>query len=195
MKVLLKEDVSNLGYAGEVMDVADGYGRNYLIPQGMAIKATPGVLAGAKAWRERAKIRLAEVRKEHEVLSNRISGTKLVFRAKAGESGKLYGSITTNDIVDQLNKVLGTSVDRRNVIGEPLRQLGEHHVTVRLSRDYQPQVVVNIHPEGGLVEEEEISIEDEIMVEETFESEDAFESEEEFDEFAETEAETTELEA
>ena len=189
MKVLLKEDVSNLGYAGEVMDVADGYGRNYLIPQGMAVKATPGVLAGAQAWRERAKVRLAEVRKEHEVLSNRIGGTKLVFTAKAGETGKLYGSITTNDIVDQLNKMLGTSIDRRSIIGEPLRQLGEHHVTVRLSRDYQPQVVVNIHPEGGEVEEKETAVESEPMVEEDFESE------EDFDEFSETDAEVAELEA
>jgi large subunit ribosomal protein L9 len=206
MKVLLKEDISNLGYAGEVMEVADGYGRNYLIPQGMAVKATPGVLSGAKAWRERAKIRLAEVRKEHEVLSNRISGTKLVFKAKAGESGKLYGSITTNDIVDQLNKVLGTSVDRRNVVGEPLRQLGEHQVTVLLSRDYQPQVMVYIHPEGGVKEEEE-AVEAESVVEGTFEDEgafenedafedeDAFENEEDFDEFAEAEAEVAELDA
>jgi large subunit ribosomal protein L9 len=206
MKVLLKEDISNLGNAGEVMEVADGYGRNYLIPQGMAVKATPGVLSGAKALRERAKIRLAEVRKEHEVLSNRISGTKLVFKAKAGESGKLYGSITTNDIVDQLNKVLGTSVDRRNVVGEPLRQLGEHQVTVRLSRDYQPQVMVYIHPEGGVKEEEE-AVEAESVVEGTFEDEgafenedafedeDAFENEEDFDEFAEAEAEVAELDA
>lgn len=148
MKVLLKEDVSNLGYAGEVMEVADGYGRNYLIPQGMAVKATPGVLTAAKVWRERAKVRLAELRKEHEALSERISGVKLTFHARAGETGKLYGSVTTNDIVDALNKELGTTVDRRSVIGEPLRQLGEHQVTVRLSRDYQPQVMVYIHPEG-----------------------------------------------
>jgi large subunit ribosomal protein L9 len=87
MKVLLKEDVSNLGYAGEVMEVADGYGRNYLIPQGMAVKATPGVLTAAKTWRERAKTRLTELRKEHEALSERIAGTKLTFHALAGETG------------------------------------------------------------------------------------------------------------
>jgi large subunit ribosomal protein L9 len=156
MKVLLKEDVSNLGYAGEVTEVADGYGRNYLIPQGLAVKATPGVLAAAKAWRERAKIRLAELRKEHEALSDRISGTRLTFYARAGESGKLYGSVTTNEIVDALNKELGMTVDRRSIVGDPLRQLGEHHVTVRLSRDYHPHVTVNILPEGETepVEEE-----------------------------------------
>ncbi len=114
----------------------------------MAVKATPGVLSAAKAWRDRAKVRLNELRKEHEALSERISDVKLVFYARAGETGKLYGSVTTNDIVDSLNKTLGTSIDRRNVVGEPLRQLGEHHVTVHLSRDYHPQVTVRIHPEG-----------------------------------------------
>jgi large subunit ribosomal protein L9 len=177
MKVLLKEDVSNLGYAGEVMDVADGYGRNYLIPQGMAVKATPGVLTSAKVWRERAKVRLAELRKEHEALSEKISGTKLIFHARAGETGKLYGSVTTNDIVDALNKELGTTVDRRSIVGEPLRQLGEHQVTVRLSRDYQPQVMVYIHPEGE--KEAEPEIEEEVFAEAEVEVEDEMVMEEE----------------
>ena len=172
MKVLLKEDVSNLGYAGEVMEVANGYGRNYLIPQGLAVKATAGELAAAKAWRERAKVRLAELRKEHEALSEKISQARLNFYAKAGETGKLYGSVTTNDIVDALNEELGTNVDRRSIVGEPLRQLGEHQVTVRLSRDYQPQIMVSIHPEGEL-EEEEVEVEEEVeaVVEETPEAE------------------------
>lgn len=185
MKVLLKEDVSNLGYAGEVMDVADGYGRNYLIPQGMAVKATPGVLTAAKAWRDRAKVRLAELRKEHEALAERISEAKLNFHARAGETGKLYGSVTTNEIVDALNAELGTSIDRRSVVGEPLRQLGEHQVTVRLSRDYQPQIMVYIHPEGD-VEEVEEAVVAEADVEVEAEVEDEVESEEVVDETAET---------
>lgn len=146
MKVLLKEDVDNLGYTGEVLQVADGYGRNFLIPRGMAVKASPGVLKQAHSWRERAAVRLAELRREHEALALRINDTNLNFYARAGETGKLYGSITTADITDQLNETLGTDVDRRIVMGGPLRQLGEHRVTVRLSRDYQPHVVVQIHP-------------------------------------------------
>jgi large subunit ribosomal protein L9 len=205
MKVLLKEDVSNLGYAGEVMDVANGYGRNYLIPQGKAVKATPGELASAKAWRERAKVRLAELRKEHEALAERISQARLNFYAKAGESGKLYGSVTTNDVVDALNKELGTSVDRRSIVGEPLRQLGEHQVTVRLSRDYQPQIMVFIHPEGELeadlaaeveaVEEEtvdEVTAEAEVVEEETAETEEADASESESSEASEDSEEASE---
>jgi large subunit ribosomal protein L9 len=190
MKVLLKEDVSNLGYAGEVMDVANGYGRNYLIPQGMAVKATPGALSAAKAWRERAKVRLAELRKEHEALSERISESKLVFHAKAGESGKLYGSVTTNDIVDALNAQLGTSVDRRSIVGEPLRQLGEHQVTVRLSRDYQPQVMVYINPEGELQRKPVDEVETEVV--ETEEVEDMVEAEAETVVDAEDEVEVEE---
>jgi large subunit ribosomal protein L9 len=199
MKVLLKEDVSNLGYAGEVMDVADGYGRNYLIPQGMAVKATRGVLTAAKTWRERAKVRLAELRKEHEALSERIADTRLIFHARAGETGKLYGSVTTNEIVDALNAELGTSVDRRSVVGEPLRQLGEHQVTVRLSRDYQPQVMVYIHPEGDLEPEEEVEeVEEEVVEAETVDEveveEVEAESEVEVEETAEAEETSEEAE-
>jgi len=155
MKVLLREDVDNLGYAGEVLRVADGYGRNYLIPRGKAVMASPGVLKQAESWRERAAVRLTELRREHEALSLKINDTNLNFYARAGETGKLYGSITTADITDQLNEVLGTDVDRRLVTGGPLRQLGEHRVTVRLSRDYQPQIVVQIHPHTEVESEEE----------------------------------------
>ncbi len=174
MKVLLKEDVDNLGYAGEVLQVADGYGRNFLIPRGMAVKASPGVLKQAQSWRERAAVRLAELRREHEALSLRINDTNLNFYARAGETGKLYGSITTADITDQLNEALGTDVDRRIVTGGPLRQLGEHRVTVRLSRDYQPQVVVQIHPHSE--EEESEDVDSEMVAAEVEASEELVES-------------------
>ncbi len=146
MKVLLKEDVDNLGYAGEVLNVADGYGRNYLIPKGIAVKASPSVLKQAHSWRDRAAVRMAEVQKEHEALAARIIETTLEFEARAGETGKLYGSVTTADIVDELNEALGTEIDRRKVVSDPLRQLGDHYVTIRLSRDYNPQVTVLVKP-------------------------------------------------
>ena len=161
MKVLLKEDVDNLGYAGEVMDVADGYGRNYLIPNGLAVKASSSVLKQAESWRDRAAIRMNELRKEHEALASRIDGTTLEYEARAGETGKLFGSVTTADIADQLNEVLGTEVDRRNIASEPIRQLGEHQVTIRLSRDYSPSVTVIVRPFGD--EESEEAIEAELL--------------------------------
>jgi large subunit ribosomal protein L9 len=171
MKVLLKEDVDNLGYAGEVMTVADGYGRNYLIPRGLAVKASPSVLRSAEKWRERAAVRMAEMQKAHEALSERLEAAELVFVARAGETGKLYGSVTTADVVDKLNDELGTEIDRRQLVGGSLRQLGEHLVTVRLSRDFQPQITVKIEPfeeetpdDEEALEEAELAT-DEVMAE------------------------------
>jgi large subunit ribosomal protein L9 len=151
MKVLLKEDVDNLGYAGEVHKVAPGYARNYLIPKGMAVKASEGVMKQAEAWRVRAEARRAELRAEYEELSAKINEVKLSFKARAGETGKLYGSITTAQIADELNEVLGTDIDRRKVGIEPLRQLGDHQVIVRLSADFQPEVTVVVEDEDAIV--------------------------------------------
>jgi large subunit ribosomal protein L9 len=160
MKVLLKEDVENLGYAGEVYKVADGYGRNYLIPKGMAVLANPSVMKQAEAWRKKAETRRAEMQAEHEALSATIEATTLTFTARAGNTGKLFGSVTTAQITDSLNETIGTEIDRRKVGTEPLRQLGEHKVVVRLSSDFHPHVTVIIESEDGevfqVIEEEEI---------------------------------------
>jgi large subunit ribosomal protein L9 len=184
MKVLLKEDVDNLGYAGEVMNVADGYGRNYLIPKGIAVKASPSVLKQAHSWRDRAAVRMAEVQKEHEALAARIIETTLEFEARAGETGKLYGSVTTADIVDKLNGTLGTEIDRRKVVSDPLRQLGEHNVTIRLSRDYNPQVTVLVKPFAEEVIEEEDESAEEVEAIESTEADEIVEDEVALEELA-----------
>ena len=149
MKVCLKEDVDNLGYAGEVHTVADGYGRNFLLPKGLAVKASPDVMKQAVAWRKRAETRRAELRAEHNVLAEKIRAVTLTFTARAGENGKLYGSITTHQIADMLNEVLGTEIDRRKVGTEPLRLLGEHHIPVRLSGEFHPEFLVVVQQEGA----------------------------------------------
>ncbi|HNS40134.1 MAG: 50S ribosomal protein L9 [Anaerolineae bacterium] len=151
MKVLLKEDVDNLGYAGEVYTVADGYGRNYLLPKGLAVKASPDVMKQAEAWRRRAEARRAELRAEYEILAERIRAVELSFTARAGDNGRLYGSITTHQITDRLNELLGTEIDRRKVGTEPLRQLGEYMVPVRLSGEYHPEFRVLVLEEGAPV--------------------------------------------
>lgn len=153
MKVLLKEDVDKLGYAGEVHDVADGYGRNYLLPRGLAVLATSGVLKQAAAWRAQAEARRAERRALHEELTDKINDIHLVFRAKAGETGRLYGSVTMMDVADRLNEELGTEIDRRKFDSDSLRELGEHRVTIHLDRDFHPQLLVYIHPEGAETED------------------------------------------
>lgn len=166
MKVLLREDVDNLGYAGEVHDVANGYGRNFLIPRGMAVKATPSVLKQAAAWRARAEARRAELRAEYEALSERINETHLVFYARAGEAGRLYGSITMMDVADRLNEELGTEIDRRKFDSQSLRDLGEHRITIHLDRDFHPQLQVFIHPEGEPEVDVETAPEDTVVAEE-----------------------------
>lgn len=147
MKVLLKQDVENLGYAGEVRTVSGGYGRNYLLPNGLALLATPGALKQADAWRNKAEAHRAELRAEYETLSAKIREVRLTFTARAGDSGKLYGSVTTATIADVLNETLGTEIDRRKVGLEPLRQLGEHQVVVRLSSEFHPELTVIIENE------------------------------------------------
>ena len=152
MKVLLKEDVDNLGMAGEVYTVADGYGRNFLLPKGLAVKATPNVMKQAESWRKQAEAHRAELRAEYDLLSEKIRAVSLSFTARAGDNGKLFGSITTHQIADQLNEALGTEIDRRKVGTEALRQVGEHMVPVRLNADYHPEFRVVILQEGAVVE-------------------------------------------
>jgi len=171
MKVLLKEDVENLGLAGEVYDVANGYGRNYLVPKGFAVKASPGVMNQAELWRKKAEARRAEIHAEFEALAEKIVAVTLNYTARASETGKLFGSVTTAQIADDLNEELGTEIDRRKVGVEPLRQLGEHKVVVRLSAEIQPELTV-------IIESEEVPV---TVVEEVVEEVDEFEDEYEDD--------------
>ena len=153
MKVVLRQDVENLGEKGSVKNVADGYARNYLIPKGMAVVATPGelkVVATNDAVKQRKVLRQEQ---ELQGLAERISGQKVEFEARAGGNGRLFGSITNGDIAEKLSAAIGTEVDRRKiVIDEPIRTIGEHPVTVHLVGKLRPQVTVVVH---GIVEDEE----------------------------------------
>ena len=156
MRVLLVEDVDNLGYAGEVHKVANGYGRNFLLPRGFAVKASPGQLKQAERWRTRAETRRDEIRAKHDALSQKVVGVVLNFTARAGDNGRLYGSVTSQQITEKLNAELGTSIDRRKVDTPGLRELGEYQIVVRLDRDHTPQFIVNVHPEMVEADEEEV---------------------------------------
>ena len=153
MKVLLKEDVDHLGYAGDVKKVAAGYGRNYLLPRGLAVMATATAMKQAEAWRTRATARREELRAEYAALSERISAVSLEFTTRAGSNGRLYGSITPTQLAEALNEELGTDLDRRKLELEPLRELGTFNVAVRLDREYQPEFSVLIKSTDGVWEE------------------------------------------
>lgn len=148
MKVVLLEDVYNQGVAGEIVEVAPGFGRNYLIPRGMAVKATPGALRQFENLSKQAEVRRAEREKQSAVLAEKIEGTTLYFGVKAGENEKLYGSVTSGDVADALKDEIGLEIDRRRVGDQPLRELGLFEVPVRLDGGLAPTVKVVIHREG-----------------------------------------------
>jgi large subunit ribosomal protein L9 len=155
MKVLLIKDVYKLGRAGDVKKVADGYARNYLIPQGLAILATPGALKRVEAIRAQAAARRAALNNELSGVAQQLEGLVLTFPARAGETGKLYGSITPLMIAEAINKKLGTQITRHQIETEPIRTLGEHSVRVRLTVDLIPEIRVIVHREGEVITLEE----------------------------------------
>jgi large subunit ribosomal protein L9 len=148
MKVLLLKDVYKLGRAGDVKRVADGYGRNFLLPQGLAILATPGALKRVESIRTEASATREVMNRELGGVADRLSKLTLAFPAKAGETGKLYGSITPAMIAQAIKDKTGTEVDRRQLDLQPIRTLGEHKVHVRLTMDLVPVVSVIVHREG-----------------------------------------------
>jgi large subunit ribosomal protein L9 len=152
MKVLLIKDVYKLGRAGDVKKVADGYGRNFLLPQKMAVLATPGALKQTEKIRSQAEIRRTEQNSELKDLSNQINGLTLVFAAKAGETGKLYGSITTQDVSNAIQEKTRFEIKKQQIDMQPIRNLGEFTAHVRLTMDLVPEVKVIVHREGEALE-------------------------------------------
>jgi large subunit ribosomal protein L9 len=148
MKVLLLKDVYKLGRAGDVKKVADGFGRNYLLPHGLAVLATPGALKQVEYIRRTAAVQRERLNQEMGSVAERLEGLKLIFPAKAGETGKLYGSITTAMIAEVVLKETGDQVDRRQVDSQPIKTLGVHKVHVRLTIDLVPEITVLVHREG-----------------------------------------------
>jgi large subunit ribosomal protein L9 len=148
MKVLLLKDVYKLGRAGDVKRVADGYGRNYLLPQGLAVLATPGALKQSEKIRTEAAVQRQELNQEMSGVAQRLEGVVLTFPARASETGKLYGSITTQMIAEAITEKAGVEIARRQVDAQPVRLLGEHKVHVRLTVDLVPEVLVIVHREG-----------------------------------------------
>ena len=167
MEVLLLQDVPNLGKAGEIKKVSDGYARNYLIPQGLAKLATPGVKKQAEQIRKAAEKRRQQARRDAEALAERIAQLTLQFTAKVGETGRLYGSITAAQIAERLSEELGVEIDRRTLgLEHPIRELGTYEVPVRLMADLAPVVRVEVVGEHGETAESIAAAQDEKQEEE-----------------------------
>src|SRR5919108_4699245 len=155
MKVLLLKDVYKLGRAGDVKKVADGYGRNFLLPQKLAVLATPGALKQVEKIRSQAEVRRTELNSELKSLADQINGITVVFAAKAGETGKLYGSITTQDVATAIQEKTRFEVKKQQIDMQPIRNLGEFTAHVRLTMDLVPEVKIIVHREGEAIEEGE----------------------------------------
>jgi large subunit ribosomal protein L9 len=147
MEVILKEDVNKLGHRGDVVKVAEGYGRNFLLPKRLAIEATSANKAVIDQMKQSAIRRSAREKSDAEALVSQIDQVALTFERKVGENEHLFGSVTSADIAQQLEQQ-GFSVDRRKIqLDEPLRQLGEFHVPVKLHRDVTAHVKVSVKAE------------------------------------------------
>ncbi len=155
MKVLLLKDVYKLGRAGDVKKVADGYGRNFLLPKNLAVLATSGAMKEVNRIRTKATVDRQVLNNEMGGVAAKIAGKTFAFGSKAGETGKLYGSITTQMIADAINAKSGTSIDRHQVECDPIRTLGTHKAHVRLTVDLIPEIKIIVHREGEVVEIEE----------------------------------------
>jgi len=144
MEVILKEDVNKLGHRGDVVKVADGYGRNYLLPEKLAIEATSANKAVIEQMKSSAVRKSAKEKSGAEELGKQLDAVELVFERKVGEHEHLFGSVTSGDIAHQLQEK-GFTVDRRKIaLDDPLRTLGEFHVPIKLHREVTAHVKVTV---------------------------------------------------
>ena len=144
MKVILKQDVANLGGAGDIVEVADGFGNNYLLPRNLAMRATKGAVADAEAMRSARVKREAKTMGEAEELKQRLEAKAVTVSAKAGEDGTLYGSVGNTAVATAIKEQLGISVDRRRIpMDKPFKHLGTEEIDVRI----HPEVTATIRVE------------------------------------------------
>ena len=148
MKIILQKTVERLGDPGDVADVADGYARNFLIPRGLAVRAEKGAVRHAQSLKRAHQAKTSAQKGELETVAARLVETPLVVTARAGEEGRLFGSITAADIVEALSAQAGVSVDRRDVhLDQPIRSIGTHEVTVHLHAEVDPVITIDVRPQ------------------------------------------------
>ena len=145
MKVILRSDVDALGKKGDIIEVADGYARNYLVPNGLALKASPGAVAQAASMRRARDVRDTADRESAQAVATKLVPQTISISARAGGEGKLFGSVTAADVVEAVQAQTGIELDRRKVhLADPIREVGQHTVTVKLHADVEFPVTVDV---------------------------------------------------
>lgn len=150
MKIIIQKPVDKLGNPGDIAEVADGYARNYLIPRGIAIKAEKGALKHAETLKRGHHSRLSKQKGEYEAVASKlIAAGPVRIEVRAGEEGKLFGSVTGADIADALATQAGVTVDRKDIhLDEPIRSVGTHEVKVKLFHEVEPVITVEVLAKG-----------------------------------------------
>ncbi len=144
MKVILKEEVKNMGNMGQIIEVADGYARNYLVPRGLAVEANTKNIKSLEHQKRVIQEKSKKIRNQAQELSNKITAISLVIKAKAGEEGKLFGSVTTMDIAESL-KNEGMEIDKKKIsLDEPIKRLGSYTVNIKVHSEVTTQVNLQV---------------------------------------------------
>lgn len=148
MKVVLLKDLPGEGQAGQIKDVSRGYARNFLLPRGLALLATPTLIKQAESRLQRERLDESTDREQLVELAQQIEGREIRIRARSGGGERLFGSITAADIADELSRSIGAVIDKRKIdMDKPLRQTGSHEIAVKLAGDLKPQITVVIEEE------------------------------------------------
>ena len=142
MKIVLRADVANLGNKGDLVEVAPGYARNFLVPKGLAMAASPGVTKQAEAMRRSRQVRDRREKEGAEATARQLAAKRIEIKARSGEGGRLFGSVTSVDIAEAVEAQMGIKLDRRKLSVEPIKSLGTHEVPVRLHSEVEVPVTI-----------------------------------------------------
>lgn len=149
MKVILQKPVEKLGVPGDMVDVADGYARNYLMPRGLAVQASKGGVKHVESLKRAHATRVSQARAEAETEAQRLTASPIKVKARVGEEGRLFGSVTAGEIAQEIERQTGLKIDRHDVhLEEPIRSIGVHEVRVHLFAEVDPVVSVEVEPES-----------------------------------------------
>ena len=147
MKIVLRADVANLGNKGDLVEVAPGYARNFLVPKGLAMAASPGVTKQAEAMRRSRQVRDRREKEGAEATARQLAAKRIEIKARSGEGGRLFGSVTSTDIAEAVEAQMGIKLDRRKLSVEPIKSLGTHEVPVRLHTEVEVPLTIEVVPQ------------------------------------------------